>query len=252
MWNQIIAVTALNLRSMPQRLGSSAVTGVGIAGVVVVFVGVLSMAQGFRQAMMTGGDPLTAIVLRSGASSETGSMLGLDTVRLVKDAPGIARLGDQPQASAEFGVVVRRQASTGRTLNITLRGVEPAAFSVREEIRVVDGRPFQPGRFELIVGRAAARQLANVRTGGRVRWGGSMWDVVGIFQGGGGSVESEVWCDVEMLQQAFRRQNAFQAVYAKLQSPESLEVLRTAWPTTHAWKSTSDARAITTPISPAR
>ena len=166
MWNQVREVTVLNLRSVPQRLGSSAVTVLGIAGVVVVFVGILSMAQGFQRTMMTGGDPLTAIVLRSGASSETGSLLGLDTVRLVKDAPGIARENGRSQASAEFAVVVRHaQAGTGRAMNIRLRGVEPAAFNVRDEIRVVDGRPFQPGRHELIVGQAAAQQVGNLTTG---------------------------------------------------------------------------------------
>ena len=229
MWTQVRDVTALNLRSVPQRLGSSAVAVLGIAGVVVVFVAVLSMGQGFERTMMTGGDPLTAIVLRSGASSETGSLLGPDAVRLVKDAPGIARENGRPQASAEFAVIVRHiQARSGRAMNIRLRGVEPAAFMVRDEIRVVDGRPFHPGRYELIVGRAAARQLGNLSTGQSVRWGGSMWDVVGVFQGDGGNVESEVWCDIEMLKQAFRRQNAFQAVYAKLESPESLDVLRAA------------------------
>jgi putative ABC transport system permease protein len=229
MWNQVREVTALNLRSVPQRLGSSTVTVLGIAGVVVVFVGVLSMARGFQRTMMSGGDPLTAIALRSGASSETGSLLGLDTVRLVKDAPGIARENGQPQASAEFAVVVRHaQADTGRAMNIRLRGVEPAAFNVRDEIHVVEGRPFQPGRYELIVGRAAAQQLGNLTTGDSVQWGGSTWNAVGVFQGDGGNVESEVWCDVEMLQHAFRRQNAFQAVYAKLESPESLDVLRSA------------------------
>jgi putative ABC transport system permease protein len=228
MWNQIRAVTTLNLRSVPLRSGSSAVAILGIAGVVVVFVGVLSMAQGFHRAMLTGGDPLTAIVLRSGASSETGSLLGLDLVRLVKDAPGIAHRGGQSQASAEFAVVVRQQADAGRQLNITLRGVEPAAFSVREEIRVVEGRPFRSGTHEVIVGRAAARQLGNVTTGRSVRWGGSTWDVVGVFEGAGGSVESHIWCDVNILQQAFRRENAFQAVYARLESPESLDVLRNA------------------------
>ncbi len=227
MWNQIRAVTALNLRSVPQRFGSSAATILGIAGVVVVFVGLLSMAQGFRRAMMTGGDPLTAIVLRSGASSETGSMLGADTVRLVKDAPGIARQDGQSQASAEFVVVARHaRDGTGKTMNITLRGVEQAAFSVREEVRVVDGRAFQPGRFEVIVGRAAARQIGNLATGQSVQWGGATWEVVGTFEGNRGSVESEVWCDINMLQQAFRRQNAFQTVYARLESPESLDVLR--------------------------
>jgi putative ABC transport system permease protein len=229
MWKQITAVTTLNLRSVLQRVGSSAVTVIGIAGVVVVLVGILSMAQGFRRAMTTGGDPLTAIVLRSGASSETGSMLGLDTVRLVKDAPGIARRDGRSQASAEFAVVVRHaQANMGRSVNITLRGVEPTAFGIRDEIRVVDGQSFEPGHYELIVGRAAARQFANLMTGQSVQWGGSTWKIVGVFEGGGGSVESEVWCDIEMLQQAFRRQNAFQAVYAKLESPESLDVLRGA------------------------
>jgi putative ABC transport system permease protein len=228
MWGQVMTVTALNLRSLPQRFGSSAVAVFGIAGVVVVLVGVLSMAQGFRRVMMTGGDPLTAIVLRSGASSETDSMLGLDTVRVVKDARGIVRPGGESQASAEFTVIVRQQAATGRPLNITLRGVEPRAFSVRQEIRVVEGRPFQPGRYELIVGRAVARQLGSVKTGRTVRWSGSTWEVVGVFQGDGGRVESEVWCDVGMLQQAFRRQSAFQAVYARLESPESLDELRNA------------------------
>jgi putative ABC transport system permease protein len=229
MWKQIGPVTALNLRTVPQRFGSSAVTVLGIAGVVVVFVGVLSMAQGFRQAMMTGGDPLTAIVLRAGASSETGSILGADTVRLIKDAPGIARHDGRSEASAEFSVVVRHvQTGTGRAMNITLRGVEPAAFIVREEIRTLHGRLFQPGRYEVIVGRAAARQFGDLTTGRSVRWGGSTWDVVGVFEGHGGRVESEVWCDIDLLQQTFRRGSAFQAVYARLESPESLEVLRRA------------------------
>jgi putative ABC transport system permease protein len=136
---------------------------------------------------------------------------------------------ESPQASAEFVVVVRHaQGETGKTMNITLRGVEQTAFDVREEIRVVDGRPFYPGRSEVIVGRAAASSLGNLAIGQSVRWGGSTWQVVGVFQGDGGSVESEVWCDVDVLQQAFRRQNAFQTVYATLESPESIDVLRAA------------------------
>jgi putative ABC transport system permease protein len=147
---------------------------------------------------------------------------------LVKDAPGIAHHDGQPQASAEFAVVVRQQADSGRPMNVRLRGVEPAAFSVREEIRVVDGRPFQSGRHEVIVGRAAERQLGNVTTGRTVQWGGSRWEVVGVFEGDGGNVESEVWCDVGILQQAFHRQSAFQAVYVRLESPTSFVGLRDA------------------------
>jgi putative ABC transport system permease protein len=179
--------------------------------------------------MMIGGNPLTAIVLRSGASSEMGSMLTLDSIRVVKDADGIARHDGRAVSSAEFTVVVRHpQAGSGRPMNVSLRGVEPAAFSVHDEIRLVDGRPFRWGRGEIIVGRAAARQLENLTIGRSIQWGGAVWDVVGVFQGDGGRVESEVWCDIAMLQQAFHRQNAFQAVYAKLESPGSFDVLRTA------------------------
>jgi putative ABC transport system permease protein len=227
MWKQIPAVTVLNLRSLPQRLGSSAVTVAGIAGVVVVFVGVLSMAEGFQRAMTTGGDPGTAIVLRAGATSETGSMLGLDTVRVIKESAGIARRLGRSQASAEFVVVVRHsQAGTGRAMNVMLRGVEAEAFAVRDDVRVTEGRSFQSGRYEVIVGRAVARQLGDITMGRSVHWGGSTWNVVGVFDANGGSVESQVWTDIAMLQQAFRRHNAFQAVYARLESPDSLDVLR--------------------------
>jgi putative ABC transport system permease protein len=229
MWDQMLAVIALNLRSVPRRLGSSAVTVFGIAGVVVVFVAVLSIGEGFRRAMTTGGDPLTAIVLRAGASSETASFLGLDAVSLVKDGPGIARQGRESHASAELVVVVRHaQAGTGKAMNITLRGVQPAAFGIRDEIRLVEGRLFESGRNEVIVGKATARRLGNLTTGQSVRWGGQTWNIVGVFQGDGGHVESEVWCDIVMLQEAFRRQNTFHAVYAKLESAQSLQVLRTA------------------------
>lgn len=229
MLKQLGAVTALNLRGMTRRIGSSAVTIASIAGVVVVLVGILSMAHGLVRTMTTGGDPLTAIVLRDGATAESASMLGLDTVRLIKDTPGIARRDGRPLASAEFVVAVRYpRADTGKPLNISLRGVEPEAFSIRDEVRVVDGRSFRRAEHEVIIGRAAARRLGIAAPGRSVKWGSRTWQIVGIFEAGGGSVESEVWCDIDLLQQAFRRQNAFQVVYAKLDSPAGLDTLRAA------------------------
>jgi putative ABC transport system permease protein len=228
MWTQTLAVTVLNLASIPRRLGSSAVAVFGIAGVVVVLVGILSIGRGFQRAMSTGGDPLTAIVLRAGASSETSSVLGLDSVRLIKDAPGIVRAGAEPLASAEFVMAVRQSADSSRPVNVTLRGVEPEAFHIRDGIHLIEGRAFRPGRPEVIVGRAAARQFGGLAIGRAAHWGGYVWDVVGTFEADGGSVESEVLCDVTMLQQAFRREQTFQAVYAKLEKPESFAVLRAA------------------------
>ena len=109
--------------------------------------------------MSTGGDPLTAIVLRAGASSETSSVLGLDSVRLIKDAPGIVRAGAEPLASAEFVMAVRQSADSSRAVNVTLRGVEPEAFHIRDGIHLIEGRAFRPGRPEVIVGRAGLLAL---------------------------------------------------------------------------------------------
>lgn len=231
--SQIVAVTAVNLRSVPQRLGSSAVAVIGIAGVVIVFVATLSIAQGFRAAMTTAGDPRTAIVMRAGSDSEMSSIITRQNVQIVKDAPGIARAasgeGSGPLASAELFVIVNHpKRSTGTDANVPLRGVEPAAFGVRDEVKIVEGRRFEPGRNEIIAGRAAARQFGGLEVGRTVRWGENTWTVVGIFEAGGSIAESELWCDAGVLQPAYRRGSTFQAVYAKLESPEAFQAFKDA------------------------
>lgn len=226
--SQIVAVTAVNLRSLPQRLGSSTVAVIGIAGVVIVFVATLSIAQGFRVAMTAAGDPRTAIIMRAGSDTEMSSIITRQSVLIVKDAPGISR-ASQPLASAELFVIVNHpKRSTGTDANVPLRGVEPAAFDVRDEVRIVEGRRFETGRNEIVVGRAAARQFAGLEVGRAVRWGDNEWMVVGIFESGGSVAESELWCDVGVLQPAYRRGSTYQAVYAKLESPEAFQTFKDA------------------------
>src|SRR5688572_32800383 len=104
--SQTLAVTALNLRTIPQRLGSSGVAIVGIAGVVVVFVSVLSIAAGFTAAMRGSGSPSRAIVLRSGADSEMTSGLEGPDVEVIAQAPGIRRGDQAPLSSPELFVVL--------------------------------------------------------------------------------------------------------------------------------------------------
>ena len=223
--SQAIAITVVNLRSLPRRLAASAVAVFGIAGVVVVLVSVLSIAQGFRTTLQAGGDPLTAIVMSSG-SEEMASSLSRETVQLVKDAPGILRRGLEPLASAELLVIVNHpKKSTGTTANVPLRGVEPPAFGVRRQARIVEGRSFEPGRNELVVGRAAARQFEALELGRSVQWGTNTWTTVGIFEAGGAIWESELWCDVTVLQPAYRRP-AFNSVHVRLESPESFATLK--------------------------
>ena len=227
--SQLAAVLGLTLRTIPQRVGSSAIAVVGVAGVVVVLVAVLSIAEGFRAAMTGTGSPATAVVMRGGSDSELSSNLELEEVRIVKDSPGVAPGAAGPAASAELFVVVDvEKLSTGTPANVPLRGIEPAAFEVREDVRIVEGRPFRFGTNEIVVGRAASAQFAGLGLGEAPLWGDARWTVVGIFEAGGAVAESEVWADARVVQGAYRRGSTFQSVYAALASPAAFDAFRTA------------------------
>jgi putative ABC transport system permease protein len=225
--SQAVAVSVVNLRSLPRRLGASSAAVVGIAGVVVVLVSVLSIARGFHATLQAAGDPQTAIVMSSG-SEEMASSLSRESARIVTDAPGILRGERGPVASAELLVIVNHpKRSTGTTANLPLRGIGPAGFEVRRRARIVDGRSFAPGRHEIVVGRAAARHFQGLEPGSSIHWGSSAWTVVGIFEAGGSAWESELWCDVTVLQPAYRRSD-FGSLHLRLESPESFTPLHDA------------------------
>jgi len=229
MLSQIIAVTGVNLRSIRERAGSSAVAIIGIAGVVIVFVSVLSIAEGFRAAMARAGDPERILVMRTGSDTEMTSGFSGEDARLIMDTPGIQRGPNGPVASAELFVVVNHPlAATGTDANVPLRGVSPAVLQVRPEVQIVEGRMFESGRNEIVVGRAASRQFANLSVGSSVRWGENTWQVVGIFDANGSVAESELWCDARVLQPAYRRGNSYQSVYARLDSEDAFQSVKDA------------------------
>lgn len=227
--NQIVAVTALNIRNLPERLGGSLVAVVGVAAVVLVFAAVLSMAKGFERTMLNAGSENTAIIMRSGSTAELNSGLGNDQVLIVTNSPGVLRDGDASVSSAELYVVVDiRKKSTNEDANVPLRGVQDGAFDVRDNVEIVEGRMFEPGRNELIVGRAAQAEFIGLEVGESVRFGQSEWQVVGAFAAGGSVSESELWTDVRVLQNVYRRGNSFQSVRVRLDGPDALATLETA------------------------
>ena len=225
---QTIAVMALNLRTIPQRLSSSAVAVIGIAGVVVVFVSVLSIAAGFSAAMTGSGSPDRALVMRSGADSEMTSGLDGADVDIIKQAPGIRRTGQAPLASAELYVIIDlpKKSTPDTTANVPMRGIEPAGMPLREEVSLVQGRMFEFGTNEVIVGRGATGQFMHLSVGDTIVSGQNRWQVVGVFEADGAVVETEIWCDARTLQGAYRRGNSYQSVLARLESPDSFDVLR--------------------------
>jgi putative ABC transport system permease protein len=225
--SQILAVTGVNLRSIRQRLGSSAVAIVGIAGVVVVFVAVLSIAEGFRAAMTDVGDPQTVIVMRAGSDTEMTSGLSGDDARIVMDAPGIQRDESGPIASPEpFVIVGHPTKKDSSDANVPLRGLSAAALKVRPDVKIVEGRMFTPGTNEIVVGRAASQQFAGLTVGSSTHWGQNTWHVVGIFDAQGSVAESEIWCDAKVLQPAYRRGNSYQSVYARLNTADTFAAFK--------------------------
>jgi putative ABC transport system permease protein len=224
---QTMAVTMLNLRTIPQRLGSSGVAIVGIAGVVIVLVSVLSIAQGFAAAMAASGSPVRALVMRSGADSEMTSGLSGVEVDLIKQAPGLRREGQSPVASAELYVIIDiPKISTDTSANVPMRGVEPAGTTVREEFSIAEGRMFTFGTNEVIVGRGAVVNFKGLTVGSTITSGQNTWQVVGLFETDGSVAETEIWCDARVLQGVYRRGNSYQSLLARLDSSESFNTFR--------------------------
>ena len=227
--NQIFAVTWMNLRNLPQRVGSSVVAVIGVAAVVLVFAAVLSMAKGFERTMISAGSDDTAIIMRSGSTSELNSGLSNEQTLIVGEAPGVLKDGDAAIMSAELYVVVDvKKKSTNADANVPFRGIQAGAFEVRKDVTLADGRMFEPGKNEIVVGRAAQQEFIGLDTGSTIRFGQTDWAVVGTFDAGGSVSESELWTDVRVLQNAYRRGNSFQSVRVKLLSEDSIQELATA------------------------
>jgi putative ABC transport system permease protein len=214
-----------NFRSIRARWTSTIVAVLGIAGTVGVFVAMLSLARGFKATLVASGSPGNVLVLRAGSPSEMMGGVTLDSVRIVQDAPGIARDSGGPLITQEVvGVVPFPLISTGTDANVQVRGVSPNVLRIRTFVRVSEGRMFQPGLSELIVGRNASKSYTGLTLGNTVNFGGGRWKVVGIFDAGGSAFDSEVWCDAHILAQVLKRpDNIFQSVTVHLASEDTFQ-----------------------------
>jgi putative ABC transport system permease protein len=187
------------------------------------------MAKGFERTLIAAGAEDVAIVLRTGATAELNSGLSNEQTQLIANMPGVRKKDGRPLTSAELFVIVDvPKKSTGNDANVPLRGVQVDAFDVRNDVRIIDGRMFETGKNEMIVGRAAQQEFAGLGTGSTIRFGRVDWQVVGTFTAGGSVSESEIWTDSRVLQDAYRRGSSYQSVRARLETPESLETFREA------------------------
>jgi len=224
---QIGAVTAMNLRNVGERLGSTLVALVGVAGVVTVVVGVLSINEGFRAVLQGSGADDVAVVLRGGSTDEMTSGFSQAETRVIADAEQIARGSAGPVVSSELYVIIDVPLkSTATPANVPLRGVGQNAVDLRQGFEIVAGRMFTPGTFEIIVGRGAVQQFAGLEVGDTLRAGTTSWLVAGHFRDRGSVAESEIWTDATVLQGAYNRGTSYQSVRARLTGVQALQAFK--------------------------
>ena len=226
---QAWSVTQVGVTTIPQRLGSSSVVVVGIAGVVGVLVALLSMAVGFETTLKETGTDDTVLVTRSGSLTEINSGIDHDTAVVVAQGPGVLHdAAGQPIASPELVVVASLpKKSDGLDGNVEIRGVGQEAWALRPNVKVIAGRKFEPGLREIVVGKGAARQFKNLDLGSQLRLSGQTWTVVGQFDSGD-SHNSELWADTPIVGSAYRRGNSISSMSVRLTNPDEFAVLKAA------------------------
>jgi putative ABC transport system permease protein len=225
---QAVAVTVINLKSIPRRILLSLSTVVAVALVVMVLLAFLAMANGFQRTIAGSGAEDIGIVLRAGSQSEINSTVTRDQVRLIEDGPGIARGADgKPLVSPELYLVVDGiKRTTGTKANLPLRGIGEQGLALRKGIVITAGRMFNRGSNEIVVGKALAREFDGFEIGRTVAFGTTRWTVVGVFEADGSVFESEIWADQPVVQSLFNRNNYFQTVRVRLDDPAALDALK--------------------------
>jgi putative ABC transport system permease protein len=217
-----------NVESVRARWPTTIVAVLGVAGTVGVFVAMLALAKGFEATLVTSGSAGNALVRRVGATSEIDSVVTLEQLRVIEDAPEVARGPAGPLVSPEVVVVAALPLKkSGTDANVQFRGVSARALAVHERVRVVEGRFLRPGLFELVVGRNARGSYANLDLGSSIPLGGNTWQVVGVFDAGGSSFDSELWGDGDLVNRTYQRPIGIQqSVSARLVSEDALPALK--------------------------
>ncbi len=223
------SMTASGMATLPQRWGGASVVVVGIAGVVAVLVSLLAMGSGYESTFRATGSDRTAIVLRSGALTESTSNLDPQSVLLIGEKPQVARNAQgQPLVSAEVVVAASLpRRGSGQDANVMIRGVSPQVWAVRRRAKIIAGRRFRTGLRELDVGKDAAREFAHTAIGSTLDISGQPWKVVGEFDSGDAH-DSELWGDVNMVGAAFHRGDSVQSLTVRLTRARAFDAFKAA------------------------
>jgi putative ABC transport system permease protein len=227
--NQIGAVTALNVRTIPQRAWMSIASVVAVALTIAVLLFFLALAQGLTRTVEGSGTDDVAMVIRSGSNAELNSVVSRDQLTILASGPGVVQRDGRPLASGELMVIVDGlKRSTNTNANMPFRGIGPEGLALRRGVEITQGRMFNPGSNEIVVGAGLVREFAGFDYGQTVRIRGSNWQIVGVFEAPGTVFESELWADIAVTQSLFNRPNAYQTMRIQLASAEAVAPFK-AW-----------------------
>ena len=224
---QIWIVIVMNIRSIPQRLWMTLATIFSIAIVVGLLLAFLSMANGFKTSLESGGAEDVLIVFRASSQSELNSVLSSEQIKILQTAPGIKFKNDRPQISNELYVIVDGlKKTTLSKVNLPLRGISLEGIALRNGVSIIEGRMFEPGKNEIIVGQSILKQFSGFTLNKEITFGRSKWVVVGVFSSVASAYESELWTDARDVQNQFQRNNSYSTLRAKLESPQAIEQVK--------------------------
>ncbi|MEQ1709278.1 MAG: ABC transporter permease [Terricaulis sp.] len=230
--NQIGAVTALNVRSIPQRGAMSIASVVAVAMSIAVLLFFLALSNGLSETVKGSGSDDVAIVIREGSNAELNSVVSRDQLSILATGPGVAQSDGRPVVSGELLVIVDGlKRSTGTNANMPFRGIDPEGRSLRRSVNITEGRMFNPGTNEIVVGAGLLREFAGFEFGKTIRLRGTTWQVVGVFEAPGTVFESELWADIAVTQSLFNRPNVYQTMRVQLTSPAAMQAFKD-WATT--------------------
>jgi putative ABC transport system permease protein len=211
-------------RNVWARRLTTTLTASGLALVVFVFATMLMLDAGLKKTLVTTGERDNIVLIRKGAETEVQSTISRDQAAVMEIHPAVAMTAeDRPMASRE-AVVLISLFKTGYTTpsNVVIRGVSPLGMQLRPQIRLTEGRVFKPGCAEIIVGNSITKGYGGVRVGDHVRFARRDWTVVGHFDAGGSSFDSEIWGDVDQVMQSFRR-NSYSSLVARLGNTDNFD-----------------------------
>ena len=223
LFNQIGAVTSLNLRSIPQRAWMSFASIAAVALTIAVLLFFLALANGLARTVKGSGAEDVAIIIREGSNAELNSVVTRDQLAILASGPGVVQREGRPMASGELLVIVNGlKRATGTNANMPFRGIGAEGLALRHGVHISQGRMFRPGTNEIVVGAGLLREFSGFEFGRTIRLRGTTWQVVGVFEAPGTVFDSELWADIAVTQSLFNRPATYQTMRVQLSSPAAV------------------------------